>query len=157
MFSHRQSRGLGYGLLAPGGSTPCAAPRTESPEAKSQQHFPWYTSVELLPGTLDLLILRALRWEPTHGSGVAVWLRMVTDSGLVIEEGTLYPALHRLERRGLITSEWGPSEKNRRARHYQLTAQGRAHFRDQADAWARYAEMMDRVLRYGATGGIRGR
>ena len=67
------------------------------------------------------------------------------------------PALHRLERRGLISSEWGPSEKNRRARHYQLTPLGRQRYRDEADQWARYAEMMDRVLRYGATGGIRGR
>ena len=113
--------------------------------------------MDLLPGTLDLLILRALRWEPTHGAGVAVWLRMVTDGALELEEGSLYPALHRLERRGLISSEWGPSEKNRRARHYQLTPLGRQRYRDAADQWARYAEMMDRVLRYGATGGIRSR
>jgi len=113
--------------------------------------------MELLPGTLDLLILRALRWEPTHGTGVAVWLRMVTDGAIDLEEGTLYPALHRLERRGLIASEWGPSEKNRRARHYQLTPLGRQAFRDQLDHWARYVEVMDRVLTFGATGGIRSR
>ncbi len=113
--------------------------------------------MDLLPGTLDLLILRALRWEPTHGAGVAVWLRMVTGGGADLAEGTLYPALHRLERRGLISSEWGPSEKNRRARHYQLTPLGRARFREQADLWGRYVEMVDRVLGYGATGGIRSR
>ena len=115
------------------------------------------TTLDLLPGTLDLLILRALKWEPTHGHGVGVWLRMVTDGALDLEEGTLYPALYRLERRGLISSEWGSSEKNRRARHYQLTAAGRAHFREASDDWERYAEMMDRVLRYGAAGSIRGR
>lgn len=113
--------------------------------------------VELLPGTLDLLILRALRWEPTHGTGVAVWLRMVTDGAVDLEEGTLYPALQRLERRGLITSEWGPSEKNRRARHWQLTPQGRQVFRDEVDNWERYVEMMDRVVKFGASGSIRGR
>lgn len=113
--------------------------------------------MELLPGTLDLLILRALRWEPTHGTGVAVWLRMVTDGAVDLEEGTLYPALQRLERRGLITSEWGPSEKNRRARHWQLTPQGRQVFRDEVDNWERYVEMMDRVVKFGASGSIRGR
>jgi len=113
--------------------------------------------VDLLPGTLDLLILRALKWEPTHGHGVAVWLRMVTDGAVVLDEGTLRPALYRLERQGCIISEWGPSEKNRRARHYQLTPLGRQRFREGSDRWGRYAEMMDRVLRYGATVGIRGR
>lgn len=113
--------------------------------------------MEILPGTLDLLLLRALRWEPTHGHGVGVWLRMVTDGGVDLEEGTLYPALYRLEKRGLISSEWGKSEKNRRARQYQLTAAGRAYFRAAADDWACYAEMMDRVLRYGVAGSIRGR
>lgn len=114
-------------------------------------------SMELLPGTLDLLILRALRWEPTHGTGVAVWLRMVTDGAIELEEGTLYPALQRLERQGLITSEWGPSEKNRRARHWQLTAGGRQRFREEVDRWERYAEVMDRVVKFGASGSIRGR
>ena len=113
--------------------------------------------MDLLPGTLDLLILRALKWEPTHGHGVAQWLRMVTDGAVVLDEGTLRPALARLERRGLITGEWGASEKNRRARHFQLTPLGRQQFRDASDRWGRYAEMMDRVLRYGASGSIRGR
>jgi transcriptional regulator len=114
-------------------------------------------NMDLLPGTLDLLILRALRWEPTHGHGVAVWLRMVTDGVVDLPEGTLRPALQRLERRGLITGEWAPSEKNRRARHFQLTATGRQAFRDAADRWGRYVETMDRVLGYGATGSIRSR
>jgi DNA-binding PadR family transcriptional regulator len=82
---------------------------------------------------------------------------MVTDGAVDLEEGSLYPALHRLERRGYLTSEFGPSEKNRRARHYQLTPAGRQLFRDESERWDRYAEMMDRVLRYGASGSIRGR
>ena len=113
--------------------------------------------MDLLPGTLDLLILRALRWEPTHGHGVAVWLRLVTDGQVDLPEGTLRPALQRLERQGLIAGEWGPSEKNRRARHYQLTALGRQRFREEADGWGKYVEVMDRVLGYGATGSIRSR
>ena len=74
-----------------------------------------------LPGTLDLLVLRALAWEPTHGTGVGDWIRLVTGGVLTIEEGSLYPALGRLERKGWITSDWGQSERNRRARYYQLT------------------------------------
>ena len=82
---------------------------------------------------------------------------MVTGGAVDLPEGTLYPALYRLEKRGYISSEWGPSEKNRKARHYQLTAQGRQQFRDASDRWGRYAEMMDRVLSYGTTGAIRSR
>lgn len=111
----------------------------------------------LLRGTLDLLILRALRWEPTHGHGVAEWIRVVTGGQIQLEEGTLYPALHRLERRGLVQSEWGPSERNRRARHYQLTPQGRQVFRAEAERWERYVEIVDRVLRYGTSAGIASR
>lgn len=111
----------------------------------------------LVRGTLDLLILRALRWEPTHGHGVAEWLRLVSGGQIRLEEGTLYPALHRLEQRGLIQSEWGPSERNRRARHYQLTPQGRQHFRAEVERWERYGEIVDRVLRYGTSAGIASR
>ncbi|HEU4763800.1 MAG TPA: PadR family transcriptional regulator [Gemmatimonadales bacterium] len=108
----------------------------------------------LLPGLLDLCILRALRWEPTHGAGVAAWIRLVTDGALDPEEGTLYPALHRLERRGLVASEWGPSERNRRARHYQLTPAGRQHLRQELDRWAQYARVIDQVIRYGYAAGL---
>jgi PadR family transcriptional regulator PadR len=104
----------------------------------------------LLPGTLDLLVLRALAWEPTHGTGVGDWIRLVTGGALTIEEGSLYPALGRLERKGWITSDWGRSDANRKARFYQLTTSGRQELRRLAAEWNRYAEAMNTVLRHGA-------
>jgi transcriptional regulator len=103
----------------------------------------------LLPGTLDLLVLRALRWEPTHGAGVAGWIRLVTGGVFALEEGTLYPALHRLERQGLIESEWGRSERGRRARFYDLTGEGRARLRVLAEEWTRYSTAVGAALRHG--------
>ncbi len=103
----------------------------------------------LLPGTLDLLVLRALAWEPTHGTGVADWVTLVTGGVLTIEEGSLYPALQRLERQGWITSDWGRSEANRKARFYQLTPSGRQELRRLAADWHRYAEAMGTVLQHG--------
>lgn len=111
----------------------------------------------LVRGTLDLLILRALRWEPTHGAGVAEWIRVVTGGQIVLEEGSLYPALRRLEARGYVESEWGRSERQRKARTYQLTALGRQYFWSELERWERYVDTVDRVLRYGAAGAIRGR
>jgi transcriptional regulator len=105
--------------------------------------------VDLLPGTLDLLILRALRWEPTHGAGIGEWIRLVTADAFPVEEGTLYPALHRLARRGLIESEWGVSERGRRARFYQLTPTGRQHLPQIVSAWEKYVAAVDRAIRYG--------
>src|SRR4029077_18960737 len=114
-------------------------------------------STALVRGTLDMLILRALRWEPTHGAGVAEWMRLVTNGTLLVEEGTLYPALRRPEERGMIESEWGPSERNRKARYYQVTPLGRQWFWNELERWDRYVDTMNRVLRYGASGSIRGR
>ena len=111
----------------------------------------------LVKGTLDMLILRALRWEPTHGAGVAGFIRLVTNGTLDVEEGSLYPALHRLEKRGLIESEWGASERHRKARYYQLTPVGRQWFWAEVERWERYVDTMNRVLRYGTAGSIRGR
>lgn len=105
--------------------------------------------MNLLPGTLDLLVLRALAWEPTHGTGVGEWIRLVTGGALTIEEGSLYPALYRLERRGWITADWGQSDRNRRARYYQLTAAGRHELRRLMAEWNRYAEAMGKVLAHG--------
>jgi PadR family transcriptional regulator PadR len=102
---------------------------------------------ELLQGTLDVLILKALTWGPSHGYGVARWIQQVTDDALRIEEGSLYPALHRLEERELVRAEWGVSENNRRARFYRLTAKGRQHLRAETSSWARYVEAMRKVLR----------
>jgi transcriptional regulator len=104
-------------------------------------------SGELLQGTLGILILKALLAGPAHGYGVARWVETAADDVLRIEEGSLYPALRRLEDRGLVTSDWGVSENNRRARFYTITAAGRAHLRAEAAVWVRYAGAVTRVLR----------
>jgi len=94
---------------------------------------------EILRGTLDLLILKALSWGPSHGYAVARWIQHATDDALAIGEGTLYPALHRLEERGWIAASWGASENNRQAKFYALTRRGRAQLRVEAANWRRYA------------------
>src|SRR6185436_8929834 len=94
-------------------------------------------SVEVLRGTLDLLILKAVSWGRTHGYGVARWIEQATSDVLQIEEGSLYPALHRLVTRGWIDAEWGTSENNRRAKFYTLTEKGRAQLRVEAATWTR--------------------
>ena len=102
--------------------------------------------LDLVQGTLDVLILKTLSWGPRHGYAVARWLYDTSDDVLRVEEGALYPALHRLERRGWIESEWGLSENNRRAKYYQLTRQGRQHLRAKSSSWARYAGAVSKVL-----------
>ncbi len=102
--------------------------------------------LELLQGTLDVLILKTLSWGPRHGYAVASWLHDTSDDVLRVDEGALYPALHRLEGRGWIESEWGLSENNRRAKYYQLTTQGRQQLRAKATSWARYAAAVTKVL-----------
>jgi PadR family transcriptional regulator, regulatory protein PadR len=103
-------------------------------------------SLDLLQGTLDVLILKTLSWGPTHGYGVSRWIRQRTDDVLTVEDAALYQALHRLERRGWIESEWGLSENNRRAKYYQLTAEGRRQLRAEVSTWQRYAAAVSRVL-----------
>jgi transcriptional regulator len=103
-------------------------------------------NVEVLRGTLDLLILKAVSWGPTHGYGVARWIESATNDVLQIEEGSLYPALHRLEVRGWIASEWGTSENNRRAKFYTLTPKGRAQLRLEAATWTRFAQAVFAAL-----------
>ena len=104
---------------------------------------------ELLKGTLDVLILKTLTWGPMHGYAVANSIRQRTDDALQIEEGALYPALHRMEQKGWIASEWGVSENNRKAKYYQLTARGRQQLRAELSTWTRYVEAVSKVL--GAT------
>jgi transcriptional regulator len=104
-------------------------------------------SADLLQGTVGILILKALLAGPTHGYGVARWIETTTDDVLRLEEGSLYPALRRLEDRGWVTSEWGLSENNRRAKYYTLTTTGRAHLRAEAAVWLRYAGAVTQVLR----------
>lgn len=94
---------------------------------------------DILRGTLDLLILKALSFGPAHGYAVARWIQQATDDALAVGEGTLYPALHRLEERGWVSASWGASENNRHARFYSLTRRGRARLRVEAENWRRYA------------------
>jgi PadR family transcriptional regulator, regulatory protein PadR len=102
--------------------------------------------LELLQGTLDVLILKTLSWGPRHGYAIARWVHDVSDDVLRVEEGALYPALHRLEKRGWIEAEWGLSENNRKAKYYQLTTLGRAQLRAEATTWARYSAAVSKVL-----------
>jgi transcriptional regulator len=103
-------------------------------------------TLELLRGTLDLLILRALRVQSTHGYGVLRWIEQATRDELKIEEGSLYPALYRLEKRGWLVSDWGVSENNRRARFYRLTRKGRDQLEREANMFLRFARAVFRAL-----------
>ncbi len=105
------------------------------------------SNLNLLQGTLDVLVLKALIFGPVHGYGVARWIRDTTDGALEIEEGALYTALHRMEKRGWLSSEWGQSENNRRAKYYELTPAGRRALGTEAESWRRYVEMVDVILR----------
>ncbi len=107
-------------------------------------------SLDLLKGTLDVLVLKALIWGPRHGYAVARWIEDVTGGALGVEEGALYHALHRLEKRGWLAGAWGVSESNRRAKYYTLTVAGRQQLAAQTAAWTRYAEAVFAAL--GAAG-----
>ena len=100
----------------------------------------------LLQGTLDLLVLRCLAGGPRHGYAVATMVREQTDGNLSVEDAALYQALHRLDRQQLVDAEWGPSENNRRARFYTLTAAGRKRLREETTNWRRYVRAVDAVL-----------
>jgi PadR family transcriptional regulator len=102
--------------------------------------------IDLLQGTLDVLILKALTGGPSHGYGIARWLEQVTDDVLHIEEGSLYPALHRMEQKGWIESEWGLSDNNRRAKFYRLTASGRKQLRAEAASWSLFSRAVSKAL-----------
>ena len=103
--------------------------------------------MNLLQGTLDVLVLRALAVQTRHGYGVAEWIRATTDGTFEIEDGALYTSLHRMEKRGWLESTWGVSDNNRRAKYYGLTDQGREEYRAASDDWARYAEAVFKVLK----------
>jgi PadR family transcriptional regulator PadR len=104
------------------------------------------TGLDLVRGTFDLLILKALSWGPMHGLGVLRWLETTTRDRLQIEEGALYPALHRLEQRGWLDAEWGLSERGRKAKFYRLTGAGRKQLAAEVSKWNRYADMVQVVL-----------
>ena len=91
--------------------------------------------VDLVPGTLDMMVMKAVSGDPMHGFGIARWIEATTGDRLTVEERALYPALHRMEKRGLLTSEWGKTERGRRARYYRLTTAGRAELVDLTERW----------------------
>ncbi|MFT4112389.1 PadR family transcriptional regulator [Silvibacterium sp.] len=103
--------------------------------------------LELLQGTLDMLILKAVSLGPLHGYGVLLRIQQISGEQLEIQQGSLYPALYRLESQGAISSEWGESENNRRAKFYQLTAAGKALLKDEAEKWNRMAGVIAGVLK----------
>ena len=102
---------------------------------------------DLLQGTLDMLILKSLLAQARHGYGVAKWIQVTTKGALEIEEGSLYPALHRMQKRGWIQSEWGLSESNRRAKYYELTALGRAQLKTEVQSWFHLVDAISLVLK----------
>ena len=101
---------------------------------------------DLLQGTLDLLILKALGRGSMHGYGVAEWIHQTSEDVLKVEEGALYPALHRLELRGLLSAKWGSSDNNRRAKYYSLTAAGRKQLAQETEFWRRMTGAVGRIL-----------
>jgi PadR family transcriptional regulator, regulatory protein PadR len=102
--------------------------------------------LDLLQGTLDMLILKAVSLGPLHGYGVLLRIQQISNDQLEIQQGSLYPALYRLEHQGLIASEWGESENNRKAKFYRLTAAGRKKLQSETDNWNRMADVMASIL-----------
>jgi PadR family transcriptional regulator, regulatory protein PadR len=102
--------------------------------------------LDLIRGTLDLLVLKTLSWGPKHGLAVLRWIEGVTLDRLQVEEGALYPALHRMEQKGWLEAEWGYTDQNRRAKFYRLTPAGRAQLTDQTTRWSLYTEAVGLVL-----------
>lgn len=105
--------------------------------------------IELLQGTLDMLVLRTLQWGPQHGHGIGQAIRTQSADVLHVETGSLYPALHRLERRGWLKSEWKLSDANQRAKYYRLTAAGKKHLSSAQDRWTLLVQAIGRVMRPG--------
>jgi transcriptional regulator len=103
-------------------------------------------SADILPGTLDLLILKATSLGSLHGFGVMLRIQQISRGAFEVEQGALYPALYRLEEKGMLASGWGVSENNRRAKYYRLTRKGEKHLREQTDTWNRLASAMATVL-----------
>ena len=113
------------------------------PTARSNGASP---DLGLLQGTLDVMILKALSWGPLHGFAVAKWIRCTTDEVLQIDDGALYPALHRMEHRELIDADWDLTENKRRAKYYRLTIKGRQELRARTSSWDRYSSAVSKVI-----------
>jgi transcriptional regulator len=101
---------------------------------------------DLIAGTLDVLVLKALSWGPKHGYGIGRWIGDSTNAALAVEEGALYPALHRMERRGWLEAKWGKTELGRRAKFYGLTRSGRKQLATQTKRWHSYSEAVSSIL-----------
>jgi transcriptional regulator len=104
------------------------------------------TSVDLLQGTLDLIVLKALSWRPMHGFGLARWIQLTTNDVLQVEEGSLYPALYRLENRGWIKASWALTENGRRAKYYKLTATGRRQLLVETESWDQLSGAIGKIM-----------
>jgi transcriptional regulator len=102
--------------------------------------------IDLPQGTLETLVLKTLSWGALHGYGIGRWIERASGDGLVIEEGSLYPALYRMEKRGWIDSEWRQTENKRKAKYYALTTEGREHLRAQATSWQHLVNVVGRVM-----------
>jgi transcriptional regulator len=110
------------------------------------------SELDLVRGTLDLMVLKALSWGPMHGLAVLRWIERTTNDRLQIEEGALYPALHRMEQRGWLAAEWGYTDANRKAKFYRLTTQGRRQLTAELSRWSRYTEAVGLVIAAEAAG-----
>src|ERR1044071_2777548 len=104
------------------------------------------TDLDLIQGTLDVMILKSLSWGPMHGFAIAKWIRLTTEEVLQIDDGALYPALHRMEFRGLIDADWDLPENKRRAKYYRLTTKGKQQLRTRASSWDRYSLAVSKVI-----------
>jgi transcriptional regulator len=102
--------------------------------------------MDLVRGTLDLLLLKTLSWGPMHGLAIVRWIEETTGDGLQIEEGALYPALHRIEQKGWVAADWGYTDQGRKAKFYRLTPAGRRQLAAEQSRWSRYTRLVDLVL-----------
>lgn len=104
-------------------------------------------SIDLLQGSLDVIVLKTLSWQPMHGFGIARWIQRVTEDVLQVEEGSLYPSLYRMENKGWVKAEWATTENNRRAKYYRLTPLGRRQLAQSATTWEVFADAMAKIMR----------
>ena len=104
-------------------------------------------NVDLLQGSLDVIVLKALSWHPMHGFGLARWIQRITGDVLQVEEGSLYPALYRMENKGWVKAEWGVTENNRRAKYYRLTPAGKRRLTEATATWDVFAGAMTKIMR----------
>jgi transcriptional regulator len=103
--------------------------------------------LDLLQGSLDVIVLKTLSWQPMHGFGIARWIQRVTDDAFQVEEGSLYPALYRMENKGWIKADWQLTENNRRAKYYRLTPAGKRQLASASETWDSFADAMTKIMR----------